>query len=45
MLTNLKVREIELVHAIVELEQEVAIAEIVRGSDRSKSEVSKTFSH
>ena len=43
MLTNLKVREIELVHVITELEQETAIAEIVRGSNRPELEASKTF--
>ena len=36
----MKVREIELVHAIAE----AAAAEIVRRSDRSESEAGKTFS-
>ena len=45
MLANLKVREIELVHAITELEQEAAVAEIVRGSNGPESETSKTFSY
>ena len=44
-LADLKVREIELVHTIAELEQEAAAAEIVRGSDRPESETSKTLSH
>jgi hypothetical protein len=44
-LADLKAREIELVHAIAELEQEAAAAEIVRRSDRPESEASKTFSH
>jgi len=44
-LADLKVREMELVHTIAELEQEVAVAEIVRGSNRPESEASKTLSH
>jgi hypothetical protein len=39
-LADLKVREMELVHAIVELEQEAAAAEDIRGSNRPESEAS-----
>jgi hypothetical protein len=44
-LADLKVREMELVHVIAELEQEAAAAEIIRGSDGPESEASKTLSH
>jgi hypothetical protein len=43
-LADSKVREMELVHTIAELEQEVAAAEIVRGSYSPESEASKTLS-
>lgn len=44
-LADLKVRKMELVHLIAELEQEPAAAEIIRGSDEPESEASKTLSH
>ena len=44
-LAGLKVREIELVRAVARLEQEIAAAEIIRGSDGPESEASKTLSH
>lgn len=43
-LADLKVKEMELVHTIAELEQDVAAPEIVRGSNAPDSEASKTLS-
>lgn len=44
-LADFKMREIELVHTIANVEQEAAAAEFVRGSDGPESEVSKVLSH
>ena len=44
-LAVLKVREMELVRAVAELEQETAAAGIIRGFDGPESESSKTLSH